>query len=127
MNNHQGLHTGFALRSNRRTGPLLSAQWLFPCEVLLPSIAVDGDRRQELVSPLFVSQRSASSSQSPVRSVSSRCQRVLDFKRTAALLPRSGTGFAEAETGQAEPDWPALADWLPNVPKVPFSREFVRS
>ena len=66
------------------------------------------------------SQRSASSSQSPARSVSSSCQRVLDFKRTAVLLPRSGTGLAEAETGQAEPDWPASADWLPNVPKVPF-------
>ena len=49
------------------------------------------------------------------------------FKLAAALLPRSGTGLAEGETGQAEPDWPALADWLPNVPKVPFSREFVRS
>ena len=31
-----------------------------------------------------------------------------------------GTGLAEGETGHAEPDWPALADWLPNVPKVPF-------
>jgi len=28
-------------------------------------------------------------------------------------LPRiAGTGLAEGETGQAEPDWPALADWL---------------
>jgi len=33
-----------------------------------------------------------------------------------------GTGLAEGETGQAEPDWPALADWLPNVRMVPFSR-----
>ncbi len=31
-----------------------------------------------------------------------------------------GTGLAEGETGQAEPDWPALADWLRNVPKVLF-------
>ena len=27
-------------------------------------------------------------------------------------LVRSGTGLAEGETGQAEPDWPASADWL---------------
>ncbi|WP_367357338.1 hypothetical protein, partial [Mesotoga sp.] len=34
-----------------------------------------------------------------------------------------GTGLAEGETGQAEPDWPALADGLPNVHKVINSRK----
>jgi hypothetical protein len=28
------------------------------------------------------------------------------------FCPRSGTGLAESETGQAEPYWPASADWL---------------
>ena len=29
------------------------------------------------------------------------------WQRSAALSPRSGTGLAIGETGQAEPDWPA--------------------
>jgi len=28
------------------------------------------------------------------------------------MAHKVGTGLAEGETGQAEPDWPALADWL---------------
>gem|GEM_PF-4392861 len=41
-------------------------------------------------------------------------------QRLVALSPRSGTGLAEGETGQAKPDWPALADWLQNrlLPKA---------
>ena len=42
------------------------------------------------------------------------------FLNGLCLPDAVGTGLAEGETGQAEPDWPALADWLPNVPKVPF-------
>ncbi|WP_220660304.1 hypothetical protein, partial [Mesotoga sp. HF07.pep.5.2.highcov] len=42
------------------------------------------------------------------------------FLNGLCLPDEVGTGLAEGETGQAEPDWPALADWLPNVPKVPF-------
>ena len=39
-----------------------------------------------------------------VQSVLSSVKRVLDIKRAAFLLPRSGTGLAEGETGQAKPD-----------------------
>ncbi|PZC52134.1 hypothetical protein LH53_06670 [Mesotoga sp. TolDC] len=31
-----------------------------------------------------------------------------------------GTRLDEGETGQAEPDWPALADWLLDANKVAF-------
>ncbi len=42
------------------------------------------------------------------------------FLNGLCLTDAVGTGLAEGETGQAEPDWPALADWLPNAPMVPF-------
>jgi len=33
-------------------------------------------------------------------------------KRIFFLPDEVGTGLCEAKTGQAEPDWPAPADWL---------------
>ncbi|WP_292597730.1 hypothetical protein [Mesotoga sp. UBA6090] len=37
---------------------------------------------------------------------------------TAVPCSRSGTGLAEGETGQAEPDWPALVDWFFDANKL---------
>jgi len=38
--------------------------------------------------------------------------KLFSAHRTAVICPWSGTGLAEGETGQAEPDWPASAGWL---------------